>query len=36
MNQQKVWNKIAPEWHEFKTKPAKNTIKFLKSQSEKV
>ncbi len=36
MNQQEVWNKIAPEWHEYKTKPAENTIKFLKSQSGKI
>jgi len=36
MNQQKVWNNIAPEWHEFKTTPSKNATKFLKSQSGKV
>jgi len=36
MNQKQIWNKIAPEWHKFKTKPAKYTIKFLKSQSGKV
>jgi ubiquinone/menaquinone biosynthesis C-methylase UbiE len=36
MNQQEIWNKIAPEWHEYKTKPAENTIKFLKSQSGKI
>ena len=36
MNQKQIWNKIAPEWHEYKTKPAENTIKFLKSQSGKI
>ena len=36
MNQEKLWDNIAPEWHEYKTTPAKNTIKFLKSQSGKV
>jgi len=34
--QQKVWNNIAPEWHEFKTTPAKKTIEFLKKQTGKV
>jgi len=28
-NQQKVWDKIAPEWHEFKQKPAENVKQFL-------
>jgi len=36
MNQKEIWNKIAPEWHEFKTKPAKKTIEFLKKQTGKV
>ncbi len=33
MNQQEIWDNIAPEWHEFKTKPAKHTIEFLKKAS---
>ena len=36
MNQKKVWDNIAPEWAEFKTKPAKHTIEFLKKQTGKV
>jgi len=36
MNQKQVWNKIAPEWAEFKTKPTEHTIKFLKEQTGKV
>ena len=32
-NQQKIWDKIAPEWHEYKTKPAENVINFLKTTS---
>ena len=36
MNQQEIWNKIASEWHKYKIKPAKNTIKFLNSQSGKI
>lgn len=36
MKQQKIWNKIAPEWHEFKTHPAEHTIEFLKKTSGKV
>lgn len=36
-NQKKVWNKIAPEWHEFKIeKPAQHTLKFLKKQRGKI
>ena len=30
--QEKVWDKIAPEWHEYKQVPAEHTIKFLKKQ----
>ncbi|MFH1801803.1 MAG: class I SAM-dependent methyltransferase [archaeon] len=33
MNQKKIWNNIAEEWHEFKTKPAENVIEFLKKQT---
>ena len=36
MKQKKVWNKIAPEWNEYKTKPAYHTIEFLKKTSGKV
>lgn len=36
MKQQKVWNKIAKEWHKYKSKPAYHTIEFLKKTSEKV
>jgi len=30
--QEQVWNKIAPEWHEYKQIPAEHTINFLKKQ----
>ncbi len=33
MNQQSLWNKIAPEWDEFKKIPAEHTIEFLKKTS---
>lgn len=33
MNQKQVWDNIAPEWYEFKTKPAEHTIKFLKNKT---
>ena len=36
VSQQEIWDKIAPEWHEFKTAPAEHTIKFLKKTSGKV
>jgi len=36
MNQKQIWDKIAPEWHEFKINPAEQTIKFLKKQTGKV
>ena len=36
MSQKQIWNKIAPEWHEYKTIPAEHTIKFLKKKSGKV
>ena len=31
-NQEKVWEKIAPEWHEFKTTPSKYAQEFLRKQ----
>ena len=34
-NQQKVWDSIAPEWHEFKQIPAQHVKDFLKSQEQK-
>jgi len=36
MNQKQIWDKIAPEWHKFKTTPAEETIEFLKKQTGKV
>jgi ubiquinone/menaquinone biosynthesis C-methylase UbiE len=35
-SQEKVWNNIAQEWHEFKKFPATSTIDFLKKQKGKV
>jgi len=35
-NQEKVWDNIAPEWHEFKQIPARSVISFLESQKGKV
>jgi len=35
-NQEEIWDKIAPEWDEFKSIPAKHTIEFLKKTSGKV
>lgn len=29
-NQEKLWDKIAPEWHEYKQKPSVNATEFLK------
>jgi len=29
-NQEKVWDNIAPEWHEFKKIPSTSSIEFLK------
>ncbi len=34
--QKKLWDKIAPEWHEFKTTPAKHVMEFLKNTHGKV
>ncbi len=28
--QEKVWDDIAPEWHEYKQKPSENAVEFLK------
>ena len=36
MNQKKVWDNIAPEWAEFKTRPTEHTMEFLKNQTGKV
>ena len=33
MNQQEIWNQIAPEWDEYKKIPAEHTIEFLKKTS---
>lgn len=30
-NQEKLWDKIAPEWHEYKQKPSENAVQFLSS-----
>jgi ubiquinone/menaquinone biosynthesis C-methylase UbiE len=32
MNQKQVWNKIAPEWYEFRTRPSEYTLEFLKNK----
>ena len=32
-SQSKVWDKIAPEWHEFKTNPSEYAQEFLKKQT---
>src|SRR3989344_5390904 len=34
--QKEIWDKIAQEWHKYKTIPAKHTIEFLKKTSGKV
>ncbi len=31
-NQEEVWNKIAPEWHEYKKIPSESSKKFLEEQ----
>jgi len=33
MKQEKVWNNIAQEWYEFKTKPAQHTLEFLEKKT---
>ncbi len=35
-SQKVVWNKIAPEWYEFKDKADPKTIDFVKKQKEKI
>ncbi len=35
-NQQDVWDAIAPEWHEFKTKQGEHTLEFLKNKTGKI
>ncbi|MBU0959039.1 MAG: class I SAM-dependent methyltransferase [Nanoarchaeota archaeon] len=35
-NQRKLWDKIAPDWSEFKTNPGKEIINFLKEQKGKI
>lgn len=32
-NQKKLWDKIAPEWNEYKDKPSENAVEFLKKAS---
>ena len=36
MNQQQVWDKIAPEWHEFKTTPSESATEFVNNSKGKV
>ncbi len=36
MNQQQVWNSIAPEWYEYKTHPSKEVENFLKNKKGKI
>ncbi len=33
MKQEKIWDNIAPEWYEFKTKPAHHVQEFLKNKT---
>lgn len=35
-NQEKVWDNIAPEWHEFKTSPSLAATEFLNNKSGKI
>ncbi|MEA3414439.1 MAG: class I SAM-dependent methyltransferase [Nanoarchaeota archaeon] len=35
-NQEKVWDRIAPEWHEYKKIPSEGSKKFLENASGKV
>lgn len=34
--QKQVWNKIAPEWYEFKINPSEKVLKFLKNKNGKI
>ena len=36
MNQKQIWNKIAPEWYEFKIKLSEHTLNFLKNKTGKI
>jgi len=36
MNQQKVWDKIAQEWHEFKTTPSIAATEFIHKSKLKI
>ena len=36
MNQKQVWDNIAEEWFEFKTRPTKHTTEFLQNKTGKV
>ena len=36
MNQKQVWDKIAPEWHEFKTNPSESATEFLNDSKGKI
>ena len=36
MNQKQIWDNIAEEWFEFKTKPSKNVLEFLEDKKGKV
>jgi len=36
MNQQKVWDNIAPEWHEFKTTPSEAATEFINNSKGKI
>jgi len=35
-SQQEVWERIAPEWHEFKSSPSETATKFLKKSKGKI
>ena len=35
-SQKQVWDNIAPEWAEFKTRPTKHTMEFLKNKTGKI
>ena len=36
MNQKQTWDNIAPDWHKFKTQPAKHVLEFLKNKKGKI
>ena len=35
-SQEKVWNKIAPEWHEFKIRPSEAATEFINKSKGKI